>query len=169
MKKIPLSQGQYTLVDDGDFEWLSKRKWYASKDYNTFYALREVQKNYKSKNLLMHREIMKAPKGMQVDHIDGNGLNNQKSNLRLCTPAQNQRNRRLNKNNTSGYRGVCWFKDHAKWSAYFYIRRPDDPKRSKRIHIGFFDDPIEAAHAFDKAVIEQFDEFAKTNFPRSAA
>lgn len=103
---------------------------------------------------------MNPPIGMQVDHIDGNGLNNQRSNLRIATHLQNQRNRQhMNKNNSSGYRGVTWCKGAGRWMAQLSLNY-------KHVHLGLFDSPIDAAIAYDHAVIEHFGEFASTNFPK---
>lgn len=169
MKIIPLSQGKVAQVDDNMFDYLSQWKWYASKDGDTFYALRHEQSNYKRKTFLMHRMILSASHRKWVDHKDRDGLNNQRGNLRFCNSALNQRNSKIRTDNTSGYRGVCWNKEQKRFSAYFYIKRSESDKRQRRVHLGYFTTAIEAARAFDKAVSERFGEFANTNFPRSAA
>lgn len=88
MKKIELSQGKFALVDDEDFEWLSQYKWYFHKGY----ARRSYRfaKTGKQRGVFMHRDILKLSKKYHTDHIDGNGLNNQRSNLRACTLAQTE-------------------------------------------------------------------------------
>ena len=94
MKTIQLTQGQFALVDDEDYDFLMQWKWQAHKDKSTYYATRvEYGKNIK-KGIKMHRVIMNTPRNMETDHKDRNGLNNQKYNLRICTRGQNQTNKR---------------------------------------------------------------------------
>lgn len=161
MKKIPLTQGLFTLVDDDDYPYLSQFSWYAkSSGGDTFYAYRSVGSYEKYKKVIMHREIMNPPDGLIVDHIDGNGLNNQKSNLRICTHAENMHNRRMNRENTSGYKGVCFAKNMNKWLAQIVVG-------GKKIKIGYYDDLLEAARAYDVAAVHYFGGFANINFPES--
>ena len=94
MKQIFLTQGKVTLVDDADFNFLNQFKWYAAKDRNTFYAIRSNYSNGKHTILMHHLIVGKPPKGMTTDHLDGNGLNNQRSNLKIKTNRQNQQNRK---------------------------------------------------------------------------
>lgn len=96
MKEIKLTQGKVVLVDDEDYEYLNQFKWYALKNHRTYYAQRVIQNNYIKRTLKMHRVIMDTPCGLEVDHIDGDGLNNQKCNLRNCTFAENRKNRKPN-------------------------------------------------------------------------
>lgn len=106
----------------------------------------------------MHREIMRAPEGVLVDHRDGDGLHNWRENLRNCTDAQNKMNRKvISANNTSGYKGVSWSKKKRKWIAQSMINK-------KHIFIGHFSTPEEAARAYDEKARELFGEFARTNF-----
>lgn len=105
MKKIPLISEKYpnlfAFVDDDDFESLSKHKWIPAKRGDSFYAISS------SKTIgLLHRIVLKAPKGVLVDHIDGDTLNNTKENLRFCNKSQNMMNRGKPKNNTCGFKGV---------------------------------------------------------------
>lgn len=99
MKEIVLTKGQVALVDDEDFERLNSVKWHARKKRNTFYALRciTVGPNNKRKTQYMHQMLIECPEGMETDHVDGNGLNNQKDNLRIVTKRQNQQNRHCSK------------------------------------------------------------------------
>lgn len=92
MKKIKLTQNRFALVDNEDYEWLNQWKWYARKDRDDYYASRDIY-NKSKKQIQMHRVIMNCPEDLVVDHIDGNKLNNQKSNLRVCTNSENLRNR----------------------------------------------------------------------------
>jgi HNH endonuclease len=154
-KEIKLTQGKVALVDDADFEWLNQWKWYV---HGFWYAARMEARKGKRMVVLMHRKITNAPFGMDVDHINGNGLDNRRENLRVCTHAENQRNTtRKRTTNKSGFKGVCWRMVSQKWSA-------DITLNSKQIHIGLFSDIQEAVRAYDAKAIELFGEFAKTNF-----
>jgi len=145
----------YSLVDDEDYEKLNQQKWSCRAIANS--ELRYGGGRMGHKSVLLHRVIMGDPPGT-VDHIDGNGLNNQKSNLRVCTLKQNLQNRRLSKNNHSGYKGVCWDKDAKLWRAQ--INTPSE----KGGYIGLFFCLIKAAKAYDKAAKKLYGEFARVNF-----
>ena len=155
MKKIKLTQNKYALVDDNDFEELNKFKWHALKDENTFYTGRKIwdKKTKKQKYITMHRVIMKTPKGKETDHIDNNGLNNQRSNLRIVTHSQNQMNKGMSKNNTSGFKGVSWDKNSKKWLALIRFN-------GKQIYLGVYTTKEEASEAYIKACIKYHGEFA---------
>jgi len=151
---IELTWGKYAIVDAEDYLRLSSYKWCAVKEGRTWYA-----KTFRRDGmpLSMHRLITRAPKGLLVDHINHNGLNNRRSNLRLCTHKQNQRNRRPNRGGTSEYKGVHWSKNRKKFRAMIC-------NNSKIIHLGYFQDETEAAKAYDKKAKELFGEFAYLNF-----
>jgi hypothetical protein len=126
MKTIPLSQGKVTLVDDEDFEELNRFKWCAhnNKNDNTFYSTRSSPDiNGIWRNIRMHRIIMKCPDNMLVDHINGDGLDNRKENLRIVTGRENQQNQ--HKTKSSKYPGVCWHKRHGKWRVAIRYRGKD--------------------------------------------
>ena len=106
----------------------------------------------------MHRLIMNVPNGMVTDHINHNGLDNRKSNLRVCTCSENNRNKRSQKGSTSIYKGVCRHKATGKWRARIKFE-------GKRMHIGYFTDEKEAARAYDAKAKELFGEYALLNFP----
>jgi len=153
IRYIALTKGKFAIVAASDYEKLNQYKWTAMKAGTSWYARRHS----KGKCFLMHREIMQPPEGMVVDHIDGNGLNNHPRNLRVCTPAENQRNRRP-VGGSSQYKGVSYDKEHGKWEAGIHIN-------GKRIHIGLFDSEIEAARAYDRKAQELFGQYAYLNFP----
>lgn len=111
MKEIKLSQGKVALVDKEDYERLSKHKW----NYNGRYAKRTVNQRGKYETILMHRFIMNTPETMYTDHINGNKLDNRKSNLRVCTPRENSWNGRGHHNNPSKYKGVNWNPQRNNW------------------------------------------------------
>ena len=153
-RRIPLTRGKFALVDAEDYYRLAKFNWHAMLGRTTTYAARRAS----GKAIKMHRVIMDAPEGLVVDHIDHNGLNNTRTNLRLCTAAQNCRNVLLNNGSTSRYKGVCWNKNLKKWSAATRFN-------TKTYHLGYFEDEIDAAKAYDKRAVELHGEFACPNFP----
>lgn len=155
---IPLTQGKFAIVDDFNYEWLNQWKWFALKNVNVFYAVRNVGKHPHQELIRMHREILglKLNDDKQADHRNGNGLDNRKFNLRLCTNSQNQHNQHSIRG-ISKYKGVSWDKRSKKWKAKIQFER-------KRIHIDQFDSEIEAAKAYDTKALELFGEFAYLNF-----
>lgn len=151
MKRIQLGHHQkmeyktptmWAFVDDEDFEELNKYKWHAHKPRNTFYALRFIATPKGQGAVWMHRVIACTPDGLVTDHIDGDGLNNQRSNLRICTNQENSCNRRKQKNNTSGYRGVV--KRGNIFQATIWANK-------KRVYLGSFKTKEEAADAYNGA------------------
>jgi len=106
VRHIALTRGKFALVDAWNYEWLNRYRWFAMQGDRTYYATRNDPERG---TVLMHREILRAPKGVPVDHINGYGLNNRQSNLRLCTPGQNNCNRGRRRH-SSQFTGVCWHK-----------------------------------------------------------
>lgn len=149
MKEIKLTKNKVALVDDADYECLNQVKWYAFKTGNTYYAARRFNK----KVLLMHRVIMNAETGLEVDHKDHYGLNNQRSNLRICTRKQNRQNQ--TPFGKSKYLGVS-----IKGK---YIQAAINVN-GKRLHLGYFKTEEEAAIAFDVAAKKYRGDFAYQNF-----
>lgn len=157
MKEIQLTQGKFALVDDGDFEFLNQWKWYVHPCLHTWYAYRNNEANWKKRKTIMHRIIFEhIPIGYQIDHINGNGLDNRRSNLRLCTCAQNQWNQSMRTDNTSGYRGVFWHKSSKCWTSSIRVH-------GKQIYLGLFKDKESAAVVYNEAALKYFGEFARVN------
>lgn len=148
---IPLTQGKVALVDNSDFRMLRKWAWSFARGY----AFRME----KGKPLSMHRFLMNPPIGMEVDHRDGNPLNNQRSNLRICNDQQQSWNtRKVSRPTTSRFKGVCWSKRSNNWLAKIRAN-------SRQKNLGHFYNEVEAALAYDRAAIHYFGEFARLNFP----
>lgn len=159
-KEIPTNNGPVAIVDDEDYERIAKFRWTATKKH----ALRCRRVNGKVINYLMHREILNPPADMEIDHINGNGFDNRKANLRLCTSRQNTYNRGKHKRNTTGYKGVSMIKKSGRFLASAGVTDPVTKKRTT-VRFGYFDTAIEAAKAYDKGIRELHGEFAYVNFP----
>lgn len=141
MKEIQLTQGKVALVDDEDFEELSRYKWYAMKVKKLWYAARGDH------NFYMHHQILgKPPQGLVTDHIDDNGLNNQKENLRFITQRENCQYPRTG-NKSSPHPGVNWHKQRRKWRARIWVN-------SRERYLGLFNSEGEAAQAYQDALEE---------------
>ena len=154
MKQIPLTQWKITIVDDEDFIELNKYKWWAIKQWNKFYAARKIVLDGGKRRLLsIHSFLMNTQKWLDTDHINGDGLDNKRSNLRVCTRGENQMNRWKQNNNTSWFKWVCWHKLANKWLAYISINW-------KRKHLWYFSDKLEAYEAYCEACIKYHWEFA---------
>ena len=155
MKEISLTQNKVALVDDEDFERLNQFKWRAQWGGCNWYAVRTSTVEGKKFAILMHREIMNASTGIQGDHRNGNGLDNQKHNLRPATHAQNGYNRKLpQKNNKLGIKGVCWHKRAKKFNAQIKVD-------GKKFHLGLFNVLGDADSAYRIAEEKYFGEFAR--------
>lgn len=161
MKKIALTQGLFALVDDEDFEWLNKHKWYAHKGRanKSPYAVRKSSRkdnNGKQKDIAMHRAIAIKHQLIQdyqmADHRDLNGLNNQKQNLRLASHGNNLHNRSVQKNNISGLKGVS--PSGSNWRSRIGIN-------GKYHCLGTFFSKEQAHEAYKKKALELYKEFAR--------
>jgi hypothetical protein len=156
-KEIQLTQGKVAIVDDADFEFLNQFKWHALKLAGKFYVGRKLTvSKCKQNQILMHRFIMKPDKGMVIDHLDGNPLNNQKNNLRICTHSENMRNCKISINNTSGFKGVSFVKKNNTYKSAIKLNK-------KTIYLGYYIDPIDAARAYNDAALKYHGEFANLN------
>lgn len=159
MKKIPLTQGKSALVDDVDYDFLNQYKWYVLKEDYTYYAGRKVTISpCKQELIIMHRIILNAPNGIEIDHINGDGLDNRRSNLRLCTRSQNVRCQQLNRQNTTGFKGVTLLKRNVQKPYYAQICVD-----RKRICLSCHGTAKAAARAYDLAALKYHGEFALTN------
>lgn len=155
MKTITLSKGKIALVDDADFEALNRYKWSYTKNCKSEYAKACIGGRKHKTTLYMHRVILGVNDPLViVDHIDGNGLNNTRINIRKCTKSENQRNKKKRSNSSSQYLGVT--KTNWGWVAQI-------THNTKPIRIGLFKDEAEAALAYNKKKIELHGEFAKLN------
>ena len=158
MKEIKLTQGYVALVDDADYEWLNQWKWFAAEARNTFYANRNERVNGKQRTVRMHRIVIGLTDPKHIcDHGDGNGLNNQRSNLRSCSHRQNVLNSGCKSSAlTSGYKGVSLYAPNGKWLSRIM-------HNSKSVHLGYFNTEEDAAKAYNKAAVQYHGEFARLN------
>lgn len=151
-KEIELSKGLQAIVDDDDYEVISAHKWYAHSDTRgKTYAATRIMGDL----VYMHRLILDSEDDKKIDHINGNGLDNRKENLRATSALENSRNKSKQKNTSSKYKGVT--KVSNGWKAHISINNKD-------IHIGYFKTEDDAARAYDSRAIEEFGEHAKLNF-----
>jgi hypothetical protein len=150
-KAIPLTKGKFAIVDEADYDWLMQSKWFCSE---RGYALKRRTDRKTGEG--MHRILTNPPKGMMPDHINGDRLDNRRSNLRVVNALQNAQNRGKNKNSVSMYKGVSWKVENNKWQARIRIV-------GKQHHIGLYDTELEAAQAYDQAAKLQHGQYARLN------
>lgn len=156
MKHIPLTQGMFSIVDDADFEELSQFKWHASKRKGGSYAERSVyQKTRIPKIISMHAQILGNIKGFIIDHINGNPLDNRRSNLRHATRQENSWNSK-SRLGTSIFKGVTFHKRIKQFAASIRIN-------GKLLHLGYYRNQEDAAHAYNAAAVRVFGKFARLN------
>ena len=156
MVKIELTQGKHALIDDDDYNRILKYKWCAHFEHNNWYAVTGKVINGKRHTIRMHRLIMDAMPGEIMDHINGNGLDNRKENLRFCTAKQNCWNSGSRKGTSSKYKGVSKRKGTRKWESYININ-------GKRKHLGFFHTEKEAAKRYNQQAVLVYGQFARLN------
>lgn len=158
MKLIPLTKGYFAKVDDEDYERVNKWKWYTHiVPAGNKRAVRNGRnKSNKRITIIMTRVILNYSGNEVIDHINGDSLDNRKSNLRICSQSENVLNRSINKKNTSGYKGVTWNEDCKKWRTQISFNK-------RKIYLGVYSDKIQAANVYNKAAIKFFGEFARLN------
>lgn len=164
-RRIPLTQGKYAIVDPDDYRHLCKYKWCAVRDGRQFYARRSFRtKEGRKRNMPMHRQVLKVAAGLLIDHINRDGLDNRKANLRPATAAQNARNRTkcVKENSVSKYKGVYRCVGRTGWQARMRVN-------GKHTFLGYFHDEVQAARAYDLAARKYHGQFAALNFPEAAA
>jgi hypothetical protein len=149
-----LTRGYVTFVSVEDVALLRQRAWTAAE--NKRKTLIYVRSTYTK----LHREIVGAPPGIPVDHENGNGLDNRRPNIRICTTQQNSRNTPKHRDGSSNFKGVCWLNAIQKWKAEICVNY-------KRMWLGHFDDEVEAATVYDKAALKHFGPYARLNFPQA--
>ena len=152
---VPLTQGYEAVIDVDDVGLVSGFSWQVLVLKRQTYALRKHRIGLVYRNVYLHRALMDAPAGMQVDHMDTDGLNNRRGNLRLATRHQNGQNSRLSRRNTSGFKGVSWDRQRNKWRAK--IKFGD-----KQSHLGLFDSAEGAHAAYCEASARLHGEFGRT-------
>lgn len=169
MKQVPLTQGAFALVDDEDEDLVSTYRWQLGGNDRRFpYATYVRHTTAGVVHIAMHRLVVAAEAGQIVDHRDGNGLNNTRGNLRICTYLENNRNRARyvrRKRESGGYLGVCLHRASGLWHAQIHAGPPMANGQASAISLRYFTDPESAARAYDAAARFYFGEFASVNFP----
>jgi len=161
MKIIKLTRGFEALVDDEDYKYLSQYKWYCSVKG---YAARNVAQDGKKITMRMHQAIMgKQNDKLEIDHKNGNKLDNRRDNLRICSHAENSKNRKIQVNSTSGYKGVTLHVEHLPSGNIYKNWTARITHNGKRIYLGGFKTPEEAGAAYAKKALELHGEFARIN------
>jgi hypothetical protein len=151
IRRIPLGDGRYAIVDAADYEWLRRWTWHVEDGY--------AVRCEKGKRIYMHRQIAEPPDGLSVDHANRVRADNRRANVRICTHQENMYNRAKRAGSASRFKGVGFRKRDKKW--YAELGSADKP-----LWLGFFDSEIEAARAYDAKAVEHFGEFAWLNFPQ---
>jgi hypothetical protein len=154
MREVPLTRGMVALVDDEDYERVAGFGWFALTNGRVTYAARK----HAGSTVYMHLDVVGASDSRQVDHRDGNGLNNRRSNLRWATRAEQGRNRPCYRNNAAGLKGVQRVQESNRWRARITFE-------GRTHNLGCFGSPEDAAHAYDDKAREVFGDFARLNFP----
>lgn len=156
---VPVGSGLFAIIDHADRELVCGHRWHVCRFGKRLYAYRRTETRARSPRQFMHRLILGLPAGCvpEVDHVNGNGLDNRRGNLRAAQHIDNARNRGPNANNRTGFKGVHWHQGARKWRAKIHVRGVSQ-------HLGLFHDPVDAALAYDLAALDHFGEFAWTNF-----
>lgn len=156
--EIPLTRGKVALVDREDYDRVAVHKWHAIKAKCTWYAERGIKIDGRNSTIGLHRELMNAQPGELIDHIDGDGLNCRRSNMRRTDYQGNARNRRMNRTNRHGFKGVRPTAASGRWTAEITIG-------GKSHHLGTYDTAEEAARAYDARAAIAHGQYARLNFP----
>lgn len=152
MRSISLTQNKVALVDDKDYEWLSKFSWRAVRTKNGFYAATTID----GRDVKMHRLILDAPDGTEVDHVNNFTLDNSRKNLRECTHTENMQNQTPRRNTSSRYKGVYWNRNTSKYRVNIVVK-------GERKFLGSFDDEDKAGERYNQAAEVYFGQFAHLN------
>jgi hypothetical protein len=161
-RKIYLGESEWVILDPQDYYTFANFKWSLGGNGKKFYCVRGVKNEIgEIKIVRLHRQIIEAPDGLLVDHRNGNGLDNRRTNLRIATQSQNMQNRQKRKNSTSRFIGVWFVKNKNLWESRITYQ-------GKRLWLGRFKSEISAAHAYDSAAKKYHGEFARLNFPEEA-
>lgn len=153
-----LTQGKVAIIDRADAERVLAYKWRCDRHGRATRSRRAGEGFPRGTSVFLHREIMQPSPGTDVDHINGNSLDNRRCNLRVCVHAENQRNMKRHRDNRSGFKGVDWHTSKSTWRATIY-------DGSRHRHLGYFATAEDAARAYDVAAREVHGEFARLNFP----
>lgn len=156
---IPLTKGYEAVIDAADVSLVADRFWLVRISGQTGYAQSADYSTGKCKTLLLHRVLLGAPDEFLVDHIDGDGLNNRRANLRLCNRSQNAQNRAAPSHSSSGIKGVCWNARDQRWRAHIQV------SPTLRLHLGNFLSKDAAAAAYAAAAVKYHGDFAKVPSP----
>lgn len=157
MIRIKLTRGLFSTIDKRDLVVVASHKWCANKIGRIFYAVTNIRLASGKKSIAtMHRMIMVPPKGLVVDHIDGNGLNNIRSNLRICTRGENASRQQPQVGRSSRFKGVSWYKSRQKWEAYSHFG-------GSKTNLGHFDKEEDAARAYNEAALSWLGDLAILN------
>lgn len=156
--RVALGYNKYALIDAEDAVLVIQYRWSALRVKDITYAATTVRDGKKTRTLYLHALLMNPPDGMEPDHIDGDGLNNSRSNLRLSTHSQNCCNRRRRRGVKTPFKGVGRQAGQKNWTARICVNY-------RKIYLGQFPTAEEAARAYDRAALEHHGEFARLNFP----
>jgi HNH endonuclease/AP2 domain len=151
---VPLTKSYEAVIDAADASLVEGWNWIAVVQSRRVYAARTDRADNQRRDIRMHRVLMGEPDGFDVDHINGDGLDNRRANLRIATRAENLRNQRLSLRNTSGFKGVCWDKDKGKWRAQIKLNWGNH-------YLGLYTTPEEAHQAYVAASIKIHGEFGR--------
>jgi len=158
--EVPLTQGHVAQIDDEDATLVLSRKWRLCRDHRNLYAATHIRMGDRYVSVSLHRFLLDRPEGKQVDHINGDGLDCRRSNLRIASAAENARNRRPHAGSSVPYKGIG--RQNRRWFAAITFE-------GVRLHIGSYATPEEAARAYDAKAKELFGEFARLNFSDESA